>query len=80
MNRGRLIDAVAAATELPRTLIEATITVTLAQVRGAVASGEKVQLPGFGTFEPGSAARVPPATLNRGPAGRCAPPGPWDSR
>jgi len=52
MNRGQLIDAVAAATELPRTQVEATITATLAQVRGAVASGEKVQLPGFGTFEP----------------------------
>jgi len=52
MNRGQLIDAVAAATDLPRTQVEATITATLAQVRGAVASGEKVQLPGFGTFEP----------------------------
>jgi len=52
MNRGQLIDVVAAATELPRTQVEATITATLAQVRGTVASGEKVQLPGFGTFEP----------------------------
>ena len=52
MNRGQLIDAVAAATELPRTQVEATITATLAQVRGTVASGAKVQLPGFGTFEP----------------------------
>ncbi len=52
MNRGQLIDAVAAATDLPRTQVEATITATLAQVRGVVASGEKVQLPGFGTFEP----------------------------
>jgi DNA-binding protein HU-beta len=52
MNRGQLIDALAAATELPRTQVEATITATLAQVRGTVASGEKVQLPGFGTFEP----------------------------
>jgi len=52
MNRGQLIDAVAAATDLPRTQVEATITATLAQVRGTVASGEKVQLPGFGTFEP----------------------------
>jgi len=32
MNRGQLIDAVAAATELPRTQVEATITATLAQV------------------------------------------------
>jgi len=52
MNRGQLIDAVTAATDLPRAQVEATITATLIQVRGAVASGEKVQLPGFGTFEP----------------------------
>ncbi len=75
MNRGQLIDAVAAATELPRTQVEATITATLAQVRGTVASGEKVQLPGFGTFEPrGSAARVPPTTPQPGPSCSDIPP------
>ncbi len=47
MNRGQLIDAVAAATGMPRAQVEATLT----QVRGAVAAGDKVQLPGFGTFE-----------------------------
>jgi len=52
MNRGQLIDAVAAATDLPRAQVAATLAATLAQVRGAVASGEKLQLPGFGTFEP----------------------------
>ncbi len=52
MNRAQLIDAVAAATGLPRAQVEATLTATLTQVRGAVASGDKVQLPGFGTFEP----------------------------
>jgi DNA-binding protein HU-beta len=51
MNRGQLIDAVAAATGLPRAQVEATLTATLTQVRAAVASGDKVQLPGFGTFE-----------------------------
>jgi len=51
MNRGQLIDAVAAATGLPRAQVEATLSATLAQVRGAVASGDRVQLPGFGTFE-----------------------------
>lgn len=50
MNRGQLIDAVAAASGLPRAQVATTLTATLAQVRGAVASGEKVQLPGFGTF------------------------------
>jgi len=42
---------VAAATGLPRAQVEATLSATLTQVRGAVASGDKVQLPGFGTFE-----------------------------
>ncbi len=51
MNRGQLIDAVAAATGLPRAQVEATLSATLTQVRGAVASGDRVQLPGFGTFE-----------------------------
>jgi len=43
---------VAAASGLPRAQVEATLSATLTQVRGAVASGDKVQLPGFGTFEP----------------------------
>jgi len=51
MNRGQLIDAVAAATGLPRAQVEVTLHATLAQVRGVVAAGDKVQLPGFGTFE-----------------------------
>ncbi len=51
MNRGQLIGAVAAATGLPRAQVEATLSATLTQVRGAVASGDRVQLPGFGTFE-----------------------------
>ncbi len=51
MNRGQLIDAVAAATGPPRAQVEATLSATLTQVRGAVASGDRVQLPGFGTFE-----------------------------
>ncbi len=52
MNRAQVIDAVAATTGLPRAQVEATLSATLTQVRGAVASGDKVQLPGFGTFEP----------------------------
>ena len=52
MNRVQLIDAVAAATDLPRAQVEVTLAATLTQVRGAVASGDKVQLLGFGTFEP----------------------------
>ncbi len=51
MNRAQLIEAVAAATGLPRAQVEATLSATLTQVQGVVASGDKVQLPGFGTFE-----------------------------
>jgi DNA-binding protein HU-beta len=51
VNRSELIAAVATATGLPRAQVEATLTATLTQVRGAVASGDKVQLLGFGTFE-----------------------------
>ncbi|UZJ27004.1 HU family DNA-binding protein (plasmid) [Rhodococcus antarcticus] len=52
MNRSQLINAVAAATDLPPAQVEATLSATLSEVRGAVASGDKVQLLGFGTFEP----------------------------
>ena len=51
MNRTQLIDAVAAATGLPRTQVDAFLSATLTQVQGVVASGDKVQLLGFGTFE-----------------------------
>ncbi len=51
MNRAQLIDAVAAATAQPRAQAEAILSATLTQVRGAIAAGDKVQLPGFGTFE-----------------------------
>jgi len=64
MNRGQLIAAVTAETGLPRAQIEATLTSTLSQVQGAVASGDKVQLPGFGTFEP----RERGARIARNPA------------
>ena len=64
MNRVQLIDAVAAATDLPRAQVEATLAATLAQVRSAVASGDKVQLLGFGTFEP----RQRSARTGRNPA------------
>lgn len=51
MNRAQLIDAVVAETGLPRAEVEAILSASLTQVQGAVAAGDKVQLPGFGTFE-----------------------------
>jgi len=80
MNRAQLIDAVAAATGLGRAQVEATLSATLTQVRGAVASGDKVQLPGFGTFERRERGARTAATPR--PGRRCSwpPPGLWGSR
>ncbi len=64
MNRSQLINAVATATELPRAQVEAILGATLSEMRGAVASGDKVQLLGFGTFEP----RERPARTARNPS------------
>ena len=50
--RSRAAQRMAAATGQLRAQVEATLSATLTRVRGAVASGDKVQLPGFGTFEP----------------------------
>ena len=46
-----LIDAVAAKTGLKKKEAEAAVNETIAAIGEALASGEKVQLTGFGTFE-----------------------------
>lgn len=51
MNKGDLVDAVAAQTQLPKKQVDAILTSTLEVIQDAVASGEKVTLVGFGTFE-----------------------------
>ncbi|HEY9621829.1 MAG TPA: HU family DNA-binding protein [Crinalium sp.] len=51
MNKGDLVDAVAAQTQLPKKQVDAILTATLEVIQDAVASGEKVTLVGFGTFE-----------------------------
>lgn len=51
MNKSQLIDVVAAKTDLKKKDAEAAVAAVLDAVAEALASGEKVQLIGFGTFE-----------------------------
>jgi nucleoid DNA-binding protein len=51
MNRKDLVEAVAREAELTAAQADAALTAALDGVVGAVAAGENVTLPGFGTFE-----------------------------
>lgn len=51
MNKSQLIEAVAAKTALKKKDAEAAVAAVLESIEDALASGEKVQLIGFGTFE-----------------------------
>ena len=51
MNKTQLIEAVAAKTDLTKKGAEAAVAAVLESIEDALASGEKVQLIGFGTFE-----------------------------
>ena len=52
MNKGELIDAVAEKAEVSKKDADAIVTATVEAIMAAVASGEKVALVGFGSFEP----------------------------
>lgn len=52
MNKGELVDAIAAKAQTSKKDADAILTATLDAIMGAVAEGEKVTLVGFGTFEP----------------------------
>jgi DNA-binding protein HU-beta len=52
MNKGELIDAVAAKAEVSKRDADAIVTAAIEAIMEAVASGEKVTLVGFGSFEP----------------------------
>jgi nucleoid DNA-binding protein len=56
MNRKDLVETVARETGLSAAQAEAALTAVVNGVVGAVAAGERVTLPGFGTFEPRSRA------------------------
>jgi DNA-binding protein HU-beta len=50
VNKGELVDAIATAATLTKTDAEAALNALIASVQSAVAGGDKVTLPGFGTF------------------------------
>jgi len=51
VNKGELVDAIAADANLTKTDAEHALNAFISAVRGAVARDEKVVLPGFGTFQ-----------------------------
>lgn len=51
MNRRVLIETVAANTGLDHTTAEAALDATVGAISTALAEGDKVAIPGFGTFE-----------------------------
>ena len=52
MNKGELIEAIATASNLSKTDAESALNALIGSVQSAVANGDKVTLPGFGTFAP----------------------------
>ena len=52
MNKGELIEAMARASNLNKTDAESALNALIGSVQSAVADGDKVTLPGFGTFAP----------------------------
>jgi DNA-binding protein HU-beta len=52
MNKGELVDAVAEKAEVSKKDADAIVTATVEAIMEAVASGDKVSLIGFGSFEP----------------------------
>ncbi|GIU90592.1 MAG: DNA-binding protein HU-beta [Acidimicrobiia bacterium] len=52
MNKGELVDAIASSANISKADAEGALNAFINTVRGAVAGGDKVTLPGFGTFAP----------------------------
>lgn len=51
MNKGELVDAVAAKAEVTKKQADSVISATIEAIMEAVSSGDKVTLVGFGSFE-----------------------------
>ena len=51
MNKTELVAAVAAKADISKKAADAAVAAVFAEIEGALAKGEKVQLIGFGTFE-----------------------------
>jgi DNA-binding protein HU-beta len=64
VHKAELIDAVTQVTSLPRAQVEAVCNALLEQIMDHAASGEKITVPGFGTFQ----ARDRAAREGRNPA------------
>lgn len=56
MNKGELVDAIASTANLTKTDAENALNAFISSVQGSVAGGDKVTLPGFGTFAPSERA------------------------
>ncbi|MDP9334370.1 MAG: HU family DNA-binding protein [Actinomycetota bacterium] len=52
MNKSELIEAMASASNLSKTDAESALNAFIGSVQSAIADGDKVALPGFGTFAP----------------------------
>jgi DNA-binding protein HU-beta len=52
VNKGELVDAIASESNLSKTDAENALNAFINAIQGAVAGGDKVTLPGFGTFAP----------------------------
>ena len=51
MNKGELIDSIAKQTGLTKADSSRALDATLDAIQGTLATGEKVSIPGFGTFD-----------------------------
>lgn len=56
MNKRELVEAVASSTDLSAAAAERAIEAVVEAITGALAKGDKVTVPGFGTFETRSRA------------------------
>lgn len=51
MNKAELVDSVASSTGESKRLVQDVLDAAMTQIQKSVKKGEKVSLPGFGTFE-----------------------------
>jgi DNA-binding protein HU-beta len=52
VNKGELVDAIASSANISKSDAEEALNAFINTIQDAVASGDKVTLPGFGTFQP----------------------------
>jgi DNA-binding protein HU-beta len=52
VNKGELVDAIASETSMSKTDAENALNAFISTVQNTISSGDKVTLPGFGTFAP----------------------------